>query len=151
RRSYGFDDSAQALCRSRTVTQGRVTGLDANMKLQDPVPLSMSAAGKRPGTSSSRRGETGMANLCKHFQVGQIVSLQYLEFKCRVQILAAGQPGLQLIDVGPDFLVLEDAEAGVKTRLPLHLISFTPVPVEQPVPVSVTAPAEVQVPVPTVS
>ena len=44
------------------------------------------------------------------------------------------QAGVDIVEIGRDYLVLEDTEAGVRTRIPWHLIyaAATPVPVAPP-------------------
>jgi len=63
-----------------------------------------------------------MSSVFKQFQTGQKVSVQELECGCQLTILSADQPGLDVVEIGRDYLVLEDALAGIKTRIPRHLI-----------------------------
>ena len=58
-----------------------------------------------------------MTSLGKHLQVGQTVGLVELEFGYQLTILATGEPGKQVMEVGEDYVVLDDASAGVSTRL----------------------------------
>jgi hypothetical protein len=61
-------------------------------------------------------------SIFKQFQTGQKVSIKELECGCQLTILAADQPGLDVIEIGRDYLVIEDVSAGIKTRIPRHLI-----------------------------
>lgn len=90
----------------------------------------------------------------KLLQVGQAVSVQNHEFNCSVTVLPAGQPGPKVIEIGVDYVVLEDETEGVTTRIPMHLLKavggVTPVEEEEtptPAPAVVEVPAAVEVPV----
>jgi hypothetical protein len=64
-----------------------------------------------------------MADVLKQLQVGQIVSLKELESDCHlITVLPADQAGPRIIEIGADYILLEDAAAGVQTRIPVHLI-----------------------------
>lgn len=86
----------------------------------------------------------------KLLQIGQAVHVQHHEFNCSVTVVPVGQPGPRVIEVGVDYVVLEDEAEGVTTRIPMHLLksvndSTTP-PVEvtsepEPAPVAVPAAA----------
>jgi hypothetical protein len=55
-------------------------------------------------------------------QVGQKAVLNELEHGFELALVAGDQPGLAIIEVQPDHVVLEDAAAGVTTRVPTYLI-----------------------------
>jgi hypothetical protein len=63
-----------------------------------------------------------MGGALKLLQVGQTVHVQRHEFNCSVTVVAAGQPGLKVTDVGVDYVVLEDEAEGITTRIPMHLL-----------------------------
>jgi hypothetical protein len=67
-----------------------------------------------------------MAAVLKLFQVGQRVSFKDLEFGYELATLAADQAGPAIVEIGRDYLLLEDAESGVQTRLPWHTIRLAP-------------------------
>jgi hypothetical protein len=67
-----------------------------------------------------------MVSTLKQFQVGQTVTLQALEFGYQVTIVADGQPGQTLTEVAADYIVVDDAAAGVRTRIPMHYIRLAP-------------------------
>lgn len=71
-----------------------------------------------------------MTSLTKQFQVGQTVSIKELEYGCQVTVLAAGQAGPQVVEVGSDYVVFEDAGAGIRTRIPVHVIHALQLPPE---------------------
>ena len=75
-----------------------------------------------------------MTAIRKQLQVGQTVRVEHQETGCQVlTVLPAGQTGLQVTEVGVDYLVLEDAAEGVRTRLPMHIIkSVNPLPSPEP-------------------
>ena len=63
-----------------------------------------------------------MGNGLKLLRVGQTVQVQALEFACNLAVVAAGEPGLKVIEVGIDYVVLDDAPEGVRKQIPMHLI-----------------------------
>lgn len=63
-----------------------------------------------------------MTRQCQLLEVGQTVRVESLEFCYRVTVLAANEPGPKLVEKGEDFIVLEDAQQEVQTRIPMHLI-----------------------------
>jgi hypothetical protein len=64
-----------------------------------------------------------MANAIKQLQNGQKVGLQEREYGYQLTLLTGDQPGHVVVEVDPEFVVLEDAAAGVKKRIPVFLIS----------------------------
>ena len=71
-----------------------------------------------------------MVDIAKHLQVGQKVQLEMLAHGYQITPLDGPQPGLAVIAVGLDYVVVDDAETGVKTRIPSHCLKFTPPPAE---------------------
>jgi hypothetical protein len=82
-----------------------------------------------------------MATLSEQFQVGQKVSLKDTETGYQLVSLAAEEPGLEVVAIHADYIVLDDTVAGVRTRVPTYLITSAPVPppVAVPVPVAQSA------------
>jgi hypothetical protein len=82
-----------------------------------------------------------MGNGLKLLQVGQTIQLQPLEFACNLAVLPSGEPGLKVVEVGIDYVVLEDAGEGVRTQIPMHLIkAVTGVEPVEPVVAATPAP-----------
>lgn len=73
-----------------------------------------------------------MAALLKQFQVGQRVILKELDWGYELTILPGRQEGLEVVEIGRDYLVVADADTGVSTRLPLHTIRLGAVQVATP-------------------
>ena len=72
-----------------------------------------------------------MVNNLKQLQIGQTVSLERFDSNCcRITVVPASPAGVKVAEVGIDYVVLDDAEAGVKTQFPIHLISAIVVPSE---------------------
>jgi hypothetical protein len=69
-----------------------------------------------------------MATLSEQFRVGQKVSLKDTETGYRLIGVAPEEPGLEIIAIHADYIVLDDPLAGVRTRVPAYLISTAPVP-----------------------
>jgi len=73
----------------------------------------------------------------KRLQVGQKVSMIELESGCTLTVVGDEQPGSTVVEVAPDFVVIEDAVAEVKTRIPSYLVKTVTAPeppvVEEPV------------------
>lgn len=63
-----------------------------------------------------------MPNMGKGLQVGQTVRLDERACGYHVAVLPPGEPGLQVVELGPEHAVFEDAAAGVQTHLPLYLV-----------------------------
>jgi hypothetical protein len=55
-------------------------------------------------------------------QPGQHVSLKELQYGYEITLLSEGQPGRTVAAVGADYVVFADDAAGLKTRIPGHLI-----------------------------
>ena len=71
-----------------------------------------------------------MIDIAKHLTVGQTVQIEELAWGYQLTVVAAAGTGPKVIDVGNDFVVLEDEAAGVKMRIPGHLIKTPVVPAE---------------------
>jgi hypothetical protein len=69
-----------------------------------------------------------MAILSGQFQVGQKVSLKDTETGYRLVGIAAEEPGLEVVAIHADYIVLDDTAAGVRTRVPTYLINTAPAP-----------------------
>lgn len=82
-----------------------------------------------------------MASVCKSIQTGQKIRVKELEHGCELVLLPTDQPGQTVIEVGRDYLVLEDAAAEIQTRIPMYLVKAlgdpsapaAPLPVEPPI------------------
>lgn len=55
-------------------------------------------------------------------QLGQTVSVTSLEFGYEIHVVSGDQPGLKVLEIGKNHILLDDAEAGIRTRLPAHMI-----------------------------
>jgi hypothetical protein len=77
-----------------------------------------------------------MTGIPKHLQVGQAVNLEEVEAGYQITVLTAGQSATQIVEIGVDYLVIDDAAAGITTRLPVHLLVTPrePAPAPQPEP-----------------
>jgi hypothetical protein len=67
----------------------------------------------------------------KQLQLGQIVAVEELTFGYLLTVQAAGQPGLQVVEIAADYIVLEDGTAGVRRRLPTFTIKAVVAPEPQ--------------------
>ena len=63
-----------------------------------------------------------MIDIAKHLQVGQTVRVDEVAWGYQLTPLPPETPGHRVEAVGTDFVVLDDAAAGVKMRIPGHLI-----------------------------
>lgn len=63
-----------------------------------------------------------MVNDLKQMQLGQTIRIEQLEFSCRLNILGDATPGLKVVEIAADYVMLDDEEAGVVTRIPIHCI-----------------------------
>jgi hypothetical protein len=79
-----------------------------------------------------------MGNAFKSFQAGQRVSVKELETGYLLDVVAGAEPGLDVVEVGRDYLVIEDQSAGVQTRIPRHLI-LSSAPAVVPAPLAQSA------------
>ena len=60
-------------------------------------------------------------------QVGQVVAVrEHRTFGVVVAVVPAGELGLEVVEVGPDCLVLADSAAGTRTRIPWYLVNVDP-------------------------
>lgn len=74
-----------------------------------------------------------MVDIAKHLQVGQIVALEMVGSGYQITPLAGGEKGLAVVAVAADYVVLDNVEAGVKTRIPSHFLKFA-LPQTEPLP-----------------
>lgn len=75
-----------------------------------------------------------MFTISKQLQVGQRVNLIGLEAGCQITVLDPDQSGPRIVELTSEFVVLDDEAAGVRTRIPLHLVSavlLPPLPLAQ--------------------
>lgn len=75
-----------------------------------------------------------MASLSSLFQVGQTVKVRDTDSVYLLTVLAAGEPGQTVIEVGSDHVLLDDPSAGIQTRIPRHLIQAATTPPPPPTP-----------------
>jgi hypothetical protein len=67
----------------------------------------------------------------RSLQIGQVVTVKELNFGLQLNLPSEGESGLAVVEITPDYLVLEDAAGGSQRRIPLYLLNkSTPVPVE---------------------
>ncbi|HZU35586.1 MAG TPA: hypothetical protein VFA18_06755 [Gemmataceae bacterium] len=69
-----------------------------------------------------------MTDLRKVLQVGQNIAIETLESGLKtITIQSAGQAGTRVLEVGCDYVLVEDASEDVRLRLPVHCIhTITP-------------------------
>jgi hypothetical protein len=64
-----------------------------------------------------------MADVLKQLQIGQTVSVKELDTDCHlITVLPTEQVGQTIVAIGADYIILDDAAAGVRTQIPVHLI-----------------------------
>jgi hypothetical protein len=67
----------------------------------------------------------------RSLQVGQAVVVREMNFGVQITLCGDGEAGLTVVEVSPEYLVLDDAIEGSTKRIPLYLINKSaPVPVE---------------------
>jgi hypothetical protein len=60
-------------------------------------------------------------------QVGQVVVVrEHRTFGVVVAVVPAGEPGLEVVEVGTDCLVLAESATGTRTRIPWYLVNVDP-------------------------
>ena len=67
-----------------------------------------------------------MFQCVKRFQVGQKVRMQCTERGDQVRIWPADEGEKMVVNVAEDHIILEDETAGVRLRIPVHYIKYTP-------------------------
>jgi hypothetical protein len=67
-----------------------------------------------------------MFHSVKSFQVGQKVQLQTAEHGDQVRISPADSGEKVVVSVAEDHIILEDEIAGVRMRIPVHYIRYSP-------------------------
>jgi hypothetical protein len=75
-----------------------------------------------------------MIDIAKYLNVGQTVRLAEMGWGYQITVLPTEEIGQKVVAVGTDFVVIEDETAGVKMRIPGHLIKplvASPEPVVQ--------------------
>jgi hypothetical protein len=82
-----------------------------------------------------------MTAIDKRLQAGQTVRLTEVTAGYQVTVLPPEEPGQTLVAVGPDYIVCDDEAAGVKTRIPVHLLVSVMSPETAPAPAPEPAPA----------
>ena len=73
-----------------------------------------------------------MSGIDKHLQIGQTVNLSELAVGYQVTQAAPEQAGPKVVEIGADYVVFDNEDAGVKTRVPVHLLKFAPPPAPTP-------------------
>jgi hypothetical protein len=63
-----------------------------------------------------------MLNSAIAWQVGQAVEVLQLDKGYQITPCTGDRPGCNVVEIGPDYLVLEDTAEGVITRIPAYLI-----------------------------
>jgi len=71
-----------------------------------------------------------MINILQQFQVGQKVCIREMGAGWHVQVISVEQDAPVLVEVNPEYIVLDDDAAGVKMRIPVHLIRTGELPAE---------------------
>jgi hypothetical protein len=70
-----------------------------------------------------------MIEAAEAFRVGQTVGVrEHPTFGIVVTFLADGEPGQQVVEVGPEHIVVEAPGTGGRTRLPRYLLVVEPRP-----------------------
>jgi hypothetical protein len=68
------------------------------------------------------KGSKRMTGMLAQVQVGQKAVVSDLEHGFELVLVEGAQPGLTIIEVHADHILLEDAAASVVTRVPTYLI-----------------------------
>ena len=64
-----------------------------------------------------------MGGIDKKLERGQTVRVEVLDSGIAIiTVLPAHEDGLKVIEVGCDYVVINDSSAGTKTRIPVHCI-----------------------------
>jgi hypothetical protein len=74
--------------------------------------------------ASNGKGVRPMVDLAKHLQVGQNVRLETVGNGYQITPLNGSEVGLAVVAVEADYIILDDADSGVKTRIPSHFLQF---------------------------
>jgi hypothetical protein len=61
-------------------------------------------------------------DLTKCLQMGQSVRLEEIAWGYQITVVPPDANSLRVVAVGTDFVVLDDEQAGVRRRIPTHLI-----------------------------
>jgi hypothetical protein len=67
-----------------------------------------------------------MASIDKQLQIGQSVTLSEQAAGYQITLLPPEQAGPKVVEIGTDYVVVDNVDAGVKTRIPVHLLKFAP-------------------------
>ncbi len=66
-------------------------------------------------------------------QIGQTVAVKELNYGVQINLTSAGEPGVTVVEIGQEHLVLDDISDGSRRQIPLYLINKSiPLPVETP-------------------
>jgi hypothetical protein len=94
-----------------------------------------------------------MGGIHKQLQIGQTVTFSDQTAGFQIAVIEPEQPGARVVQIGEDFVVLDNEAAGIKTRIPVHLIASvsapTPLVQETPVPQLETVPQGAEAALPT--
>ena len=63
-----------------------------------------------------------MLNSAMEWQVGQPVQVHQLDKGFQITACSADGPGCTVVEIGADYLILEDITAGIITRIPNYLV-----------------------------
>jgi hypothetical protein len=55
-------------------------------------------------------------------QIGQTITVKELHFGIELNLAGAGEAGLTVASVGPEYLLLDDSISGSRTHIPLYLV-----------------------------
>jgi hypothetical protein len=88
-----------------------------------------------------------MTGMLAQVQVGQKVIMHDLEHGFELAVAAGEQPGLTVIEILPNHIVMEDTTAGVISRMPVYLIKAVRT-ADSPAPVAPVETVEVETGVP---
>lgn len=67
----------------------------------------------------------------KTLQIGQLVTLREMNFGLQINLPGEGETGLTVVELTPEYLVLDDVAGQSQRRIPLYLLGkSTHVPIE---------------------
>ena len=59
----------------------------------------------------------------RSLQIGQMVAIKEMNFGLQINLPEEGETGLAVVEVTPDYLVLDDPAGGSQRRIPLYLLN----------------------------
>lgn len=63
-----------------------------------------------------------MTRHCHLLQVGQIVRVEHVDGCYKLTVLPGETQGMKVVEKAEDYVVIDDSQSEVMTRIPLHLI-----------------------------